>query len=74
MLAPAQFTALPAGEIDLALLRPPVPQSGLFVETVRRDRLLVALPADHPLAGRHDLWCGSCTTRTSSHTPDRAVR
>ena len=55
MLAPAQLAALAAGEIDLALLRPPVPQTGLITETVRRDRLLAALPADHPLAGRHDL-------------------
>ena len=55
MLAPAQLAALAAGEIDLALLRPPVPQTGVVTETVRRDRLLAALPADHPLAGRHDL-------------------
>jgi DNA-binding transcriptional LysR family regulator len=55
MLAPAQLAALAAGEIDLALLRPPVPHTGLITETVRRDRLLAALPADHPLAGRHDL-------------------
>lgn len=55
MLAPAQLAALAAGEIDLALLRPPVPQTGLITETVRRDRLLAALPAGHPLAGRHDL-------------------
>ena len=50
MLAPAQITALLAGEIDLALLRPPIEQSGVLVETVRRDRLLAALPEGHPLA------------------------
>lgn len=55
MLAPAQLAALAAGEIDLALLRPPVPQTGVVTETVRRDRLLAALPAGHRLAGRHDL-------------------
>jgi DNA-binding transcriptional LysR family regulator len=55
MLAPAQLTALLAGDIDLALLRPPVAESNLHVETVRRDRLLVALPDGHPLAARAEL-------------------
>jgi DNA-binding transcriptional LysR family regulator len=55
MLAPAQITALLAGEIDLALLRPPVEQSGVLLETVRRDRLLAALPEGHALAARDEL-------------------
>ena len=55
MLAPAQITALLTGEIDLALLRPPIEQSGVLVETVRRDRLLAALPEGHPLAMRDNL-------------------
>jgi DNA-binding transcriptional LysR family regulator len=55
MLAPAQLVALQAGEIDLALLRPPVRQPGLTVETIRRDRLLAILPAGHPLAARDEL-------------------
>ena len=55
MLAPAQIAALLTGEIDLALLRPPVEQPGVLVETVRRDRLLVALPEGHALASRDDL-------------------
>jgi DNA-binding transcriptional LysR family regulator len=55
MLAPAQISALLTGEIDLALLRPPVEQPGVLVETVRRDRLLVALPEGHALATRDDL-------------------
>ena len=50
MLAPAQVDALTSGEIDIGLLRPPVSSPGLHVETVRRDRLFVALPADHRLA------------------------
>jgi DNA-binding transcriptional LysR family regulator len=53
MLAPAQIVALLAGEIDLALLRPPVDQPDLIVETIRRDRLLVAVPEGHVLAA-HD--------------------
>lgn len=52
MLAPAQLSALTAGEIDLALLRPPVDQPGIATLTVRRDRLLVAVPADHRLSTR----------------------
>lgn len=55
MLAPAQLLALQAGEIDLALLRPPVRQPGVATEVIRRDRLLAALPADHPLAAREEL-------------------
>lgn len=52
MLAPAQVDALLVGDIDLALLRPPVTDPRLTIETLRRDRLLVAVPSDHPLA-RH---------------------
>ncbi|OBJ83284.1 LysR substrate-binding domain-containing protein [Mycobacterium sp. 1245852.3] len=55
MLAPAQIEALLAGRIDLGLLRPPVEQPRLLVETVRRDRLLAALPRGHALATRRKL-------------------
>ena len=50
MLAPAQITALLSGEIDIALLRPPIDHPGIAYESVRRDRLLVAVPAGHRLA------------------------
>lgn len=53
MLAPAQLDALLGGEIDIAILRPPVDHVDIRCEALRRDRLMVALPADHPLA-RHD--------------------
>lgn len=53
MLAPAQLTALSAGDIDIALLRPPVSVPGVVATLLRRDRLLVALPSGHPLA-EHD--------------------
>ncbi|PRC45493.1 LysR family transcriptional regulator, partial [Mycobacterium sp. ITM-2017-0098] len=52
MLAPAQLAALHSGEIDVGLLRPPVTDPDVAVEVIRRDRLLVGLPADHPLTGR----------------------
>lgn len=52
MLAPAQLDAVLAGDIDIALLRPPVDDPAVQYETLRRDRLVVALPAEHPLAQR----------------------
>ncbi|HKP42226.1 LysR substrate-binding domain-containing protein [Mycobacterium sp.] len=55
MLAPAQISALLAGDIDLALLRPPIDEPGVIVETVRRDRLIAALPEGHSLAARNQL-------------------
>ena len=55
MLAPAQVSALLAGDIDIALLRPPVDHPVLRVETLRRDRLIVALPGEDALAERKSL-------------------
>ncbi|HJQ07436.1 MAG TPA: LysR family transcriptional regulator [Nocardioides sp.] len=52
MLVPDQVEALRTGAIDVALLRPPVLDGSLAVEPLRRDRLVLALPADHPLAAR----------------------
>jgi Transcriptional regulator len=50
MLVPDQVAALRNGDIDIALLRPPVADLGLSVEAIRRDRLVVALPEGHRLA------------------------
>ena len=58
MLAPAQLDALRAGDIDIALLRPPVDDAAIRVEVLRRDRLIAALPAEHPLAQRDLLRVG----------------
>lgn len=55
MLAPDQVEALRSGAIDVALLRPPVADLSLTVTPLRRDRLVVALPADHPLARRRQV-------------------
>lgn len=52
MLVPDQVEALRAGQINLALLRPPAAEPGLTVLPLRRDRLVVAVPADDPLARR----------------------
>ncbi|MGW1346841.1 LysR family transcriptional regulator [Kribbella sp. NPDC002412] len=52
MLAPAQVAALHAGQIDLALLRRPVDEAGLRLQTLRAERLIVAVPDGHRLAAR----------------------
>jgi DNA-binding transcriptional LysR family regulator len=58
MLAPAQLVALLAGDIDIALLRPPVDNPAVRCEVLRRDRLIAALPADHPLASHNQVRIG----------------
>lgn len=55
MLAPDQVDALREGEIDLALLRPPVADLSLTVQTLRQDRLVVAVPATSPLVDRRQI-------------------
>lgn len=52
MLAPDQVRELREGRIDLALLRPPVADPSLVVTPLRQDRLVVAVPAESPLAAR----------------------
>jgi DNA-binding transcriptional LysR family regulator len=55
MLAPDQVEALRSGVIDVALLRASVADHSLTVTVLRRDRLVVAVPVDHPLAGRRQV-------------------
>jgi len=58
MLVPDLVAALAAGEVDLALLRPPVAEEdggGLATEVVRRDRLIAVLPDGHRLTRRKRL-------------------
>ena len=52
MLVPDLVESLRSGTIDVALLRPPIADRSLAVHTLRRDRLVVAVPVDHPLAHR----------------------
>jgi DNA-binding transcriptional LysR family regulator len=52
MLVPDQVRGLLSGEIDLALLRPPIDDTALTLHVLRRERLVLALPRDHPLATR----------------------
>ncbi|MEU7478276.1 LysR substrate-binding domain-containing protein [Lentzea sp. NPDC042327] len=62
MLAPDQVAALLARTIDLALLRPPVDHPSVRLSTVRRDRLIVALPEGHRLARRRRLGIADLET------------
>lgn len=52
MLASEQVQALREGAIDVGFLRPPVSDPALDVISLRRDRLVLALPSGHPLARR----------------------
>src|SRR5882724_944216 len=52
-LPPAeQIDALKDGRIDVGFVRGPVDDAALTTERVRKEPLVVALPADHPLATR----------------------
>ena len=51
--------ALCAGELDLIYINQPPTHSGLHVEHVRQDHMLMVLPADHP-AVRRGRWLEGC--------------
>ncbi len=51
LLTPAQEQALEEDRIDLAVLRPPLRRAGLASRLVTRERLVVAVPQSHRLAG-----------------------
>ncbi|GHD61455.1 LysR family transcriptional regulator [Streptomyces mirabilis] len=44
------ITELLAGRLDAAFVRPPLDDAGLECRHIAREELLVAVPADHPLA------------------------
>jgi DNA-binding transcriptional LysR family regulator len=49
LVSPAQFEALANMEIDIGLVRPPIP-AGFESLLVHSEDLVLAVPADHPLA------------------------
>ena len=53
LVSPDQFEALANLEIDLGLVRPPIPD-GFESILVHSEDLVLAVPADHPLAGSGD--------------------
>ncbi|MEQ4210208.1 LysR family transcriptional regulator [Actinopolymorpha sp. B9G3] len=50
--SPALEEALVSGEIDLAILHPPLRQPGLVVQELPAEQLVLAFPETHPLADR----------------------
>jgi len=46
-----QVDALAAGTIDVGLAREMAPRDGIVVEPLLSERLIIALPQDHPLVG-----------------------
>jgi DNA-binding transcriptional LysR family regulator len=70
----AALDQLESGRIDVAFVRPQSPpRSGIAVETVLREEIIVALPESHRLAGREELALDELTgeplvlfTRTGS--------
>lgn len=50
-----QLEALRAGRIDVGVIRPPVREPGLALETIATEPVVVALPEDHRLAGRAEV-------------------
>lgn len=51
LLTPASEAALAEHRIDLALLRPPTAGTGVATRLIARERLVLAVPAAHRLAG-----------------------
>jgi DNA-binding transcriptional LysR family regulator len=45
------LAALEQGTVDVALVRDPTPRESVVIERLATDPIMVALPADHPLAG-----------------------
>lgn len=51
LLTPAQVEGLSDGSLDLGVLRPPVTGEGLRLRTIESEPLVLAVAADHRLAG-----------------------
>lgn len=51
LLTPAQLDGLRTAAIDVAVLRPPVVGDDIEVRNIKSERLILALPVDHRLAG-----------------------
>ncbi|MEJ2860846.1 LysR family transcriptional regulator [Actinomycetospora flava] len=69
MLTPALETALADHRIDLAVLRPPVGDAGLAHHVLARERLVLAVPADHRLAAVGSEGRPGCVGRSAAARP-----
>jgi len=54
-----QLVGLKNGELDVGFIRGPLDDAELVAECMRREPLMLALPADHPLANRRRLTLAS---------------
>lgn len=52
LLTPAQSTGLHEGRLDLGVMRSPASDDGLSARTIEIEPLVLAVAADHPLAGQ----------------------
>jgi DNA-binding transcriptional LysR family regulator len=55
----AQLDALKDGALDIGFVRGPIDDPTIMHECVRRERLLVALPADHPMISKKRIQLGA---------------
>ena len=55
LTTPQQIKLLHTGEIQIGFIRPPIQDSAIELEIVKREPLLVALPVAHPLAARKQI-------------------
>lgn len=64
LLTPALATRLSEGSLDLAVLRPPVSPGGLRLRSIEVEPLLLAAPAEHPLAGQASITMADLRSET----------
>jgi len=55
VLTPDQVTALLGRRMDIGLLRPPIGHHDIELLPIARERIMMALPSDHPLSRRQGL-------------------
>lgn len=55
LLTPAQVSGLSDGSLDIGILRPPLSGDGLAQRTIEIEPLVLAAPADHPLASKSNV-------------------
>lgn len=58
MVTPAQTEQLLDGRLDVGILRPPVSNSGLAVETIRNERVVALLASRHPATVQREIDLG----------------
>jgi len=72
--SPMLIAGLHEQQLDAGFIRPSLQSQGLRMRTIRRERLVVALPADHPLAAQPSIAIGQLAGQrlidvTARHAP-----